>query len=365
MGTGKSLIALHTVAGHETCLVVCPAFLRQNWRDEISKWTQGGKFTVISYDFLARNDVGYYDACICDEFHYVKNKDAKRTLALYSWVVHNKPKTLIGLTGTPIKNRVTDFWAPFKILLRDKMGLDYWGFANTFSHRRDIRIKGRNVTKYEGLRNTEKLKAFIKPFLSRTLAKNVLDLPDQVYREISIADKRFDKDLKIKVDLYLKENSLTKNMASTKLVNATAKVRHTIELANTILESGKPVIIFTDHVKPCNEIARMFHVEPIHGESTADRSRIVKDFNEGRQDVIVATIPSLSVGVNLTRCNHMIFNDYSYIPAEMAQAEKRIHRIGQKGTCFYYYLFAGALDRYIHNMLKEKSLISKKVLDKD
>ena len=58
----------------------------------------------------------------------------------------------------------------------------------------------------------------------------------------------------------------------------------------------------------------------------------------------------------------MVFNDFSYTPSDNEQAEKRIHRIGQKYTCFYTYIFASKLDQHIFEILKNKKIVNNKVL---
>jgi SNF2 family DNA or RNA helicase len=80
---------------------------------------------------------------------------------------------------------------------------------------------------------------------------------------------------------------------------------------------------------------------------------------------IVATIGSMSVGVNLQAANYMVFNDYPWVPADLAQAEKRIHRIGQKSNCFYYYIFSSGVDENIFQTILDKLKITREVTDGD
>jgi len=361
-GLGKSLVALHSIKGCSKTLIVCPAFLRNNWRDEIKKWTKGGNFTITSYEGLKKIRSNDFDSILVDEIHYCKNKDAQRTKRVYALLSLGKPRYFIGLTGTPIKNRVTDFWAILKTVLQDKMPYNYWQYCNRFTHKEVINIRGRKITRFEGLKRAKELSDLVRTCAIRKKTKDVIDLPEKVYREI-IIDDHDDDELKAKVDIYLNENSLSRNMASFKLVNAVEKAQSTFELGSQILEEGNSLVVFTDHIKSCERLAELFKVKPIHGQSNVDRDKIVKAFNAGTIKVIVATIPCLNVGVNLTSCNHMIINDFNYTPSEMAQAEKRIHRIGQKSTCFYYYMYASKLDWYIHDKLKHKSKIAKEIVD--
>jgi len=78
--------------------------------------------------------------------------------------------------------------------------------------------------------------------------------------------------------------------------------------------------------------------------------------------VLAATIGSLSVGVTLTAARHVVFNDLSWVPGDNLQAEKRIHRIGQKNACTAHYIEASETDAYIRKTLEEKQAASDRTL---
>lgn len=359
-GLGKSLIALHSLEGLSKVLIVCPAYLKFNWEQEVDKWVEGGEFTIVSYEGLKKVPPFGWDALICDEVHYCKNKDANRTKRVFN-VVNHGVKKFIGLTGTPVSKNVIDFWSLLKITLQEKFKYSYWQYCNTFSHSRQISFQGRTINKFYGLKNREKLIPLIRSCAIRKKTSDVLDLPDQVYKEILIKDK-FDKKLKDAYQEYLKTEDLDGAISSFKLVNAVEKVPYTIKLVEDFVEQGVPVVVYTDHVKSCELIAAHFKVPAIHGQSNVNRGEVITDFNEGRQDVIVATITSMNTGVNLVRARHMVFNDFNFTYAENEQAEKRIHRIGQTQTCFYYYVFASQMDQQIKKITDEKKEIATKVL---
>ena len=143
--------------------------------------------------------------------------------------------------------------------------------------------------------------------------------------------------------------------------NAIAKCNHTIKLASEILENGEKVVIFTDHVRAAGEIARKLGVKAISGEvEPSERAKYVQQFEQHSGAVaLVATIPSLSVGVNLTSARYMIFNDLPFVPSDLDQAKKRIHRIGQSKKCFYYYVYISDMDKKLQYMIYNK----RKVID--
>ena len=54
-----------------------------------------------------------------------------------------------------------------------------------------------------------------------------------------------------------------------------------------------------------------------------------------------------SVGITLTKAHKAIFIEYPWSPSIMAQAQDRIHRIGQTQPCEIIYLYAkDSIDEY-------------------
>lgn len=112
MGVGKTVQALALATCYQSewpCLILCPATLKQTWFQEIGKWLGSialgselvgrddvqiiksakdpfyvkSKFVIVSYD-TAKNlgELLYqknFKVVICDEAHYLKSEDSKRT----------------------------------------------------------------------------------------------------------------------------------------------------------------------------------------------------------------------------------------------------------------------------------------------
>lgn len=371
MGLGKTIQALGLAALSKATrsLVICPAFLVFNWRDEIKKFLGDeaqDRFDVISYEALTKlNTIDSYSLVIADEVHYVKNPQAQRTKKLHELMEKDPPEFFLGLSGTPIKNAVPEFYSLLKLCWYggaypefDVYSRSPFGFLHKFTTKKSVFINGRQISKFEGVRNVDQLKALVKPVYIRRKTEEVLSLPDQVFREVLAADKAsFDDVMRAAWENYL--GGKNRNLfSSNKAVSALAKVKFTVEFVRELLEEIDRVVVFTDHVQAAKEIFSSFQVGEaryIVGETGMEaRARIVKEFESGHCKVLVATIGSLSVGVNLTSANHTIFNDAPWVPADMAQAEGRTYRIGQKKTTFYYYILASRQDQIIYRALAAK-----------
>ncbi len=363
-GLGKTITSL--AVAYETkskTLVVCPAFLKNNWLKEIAKFTEGLDITVTSYSSLHKlNPREKFDTVICDECHYLKNHKAKRTEALHDLLITKKPKYFMGLSGTPVSNRVSEFWSllqacyhgghydEFKPYYRL-----YYKFCNTFSNERTFEVNGVPIVRFDGLKNIERLKSLIAPVLIRRRADQVLDLPDEVEMNVVGKVKKYDDDLKKAFELF-KVDANDPAYMSLKSSNALAKVSTTIQHAKELIEQGYRPLIFTCHRASAEEISRRIGCLKIDGNVTANnRQSIIDGFNDGVGSALVCTIGSASTGFNITGTNYTIFNDLPFVPAEVEQAKKRTLRIGQTKTCFYYYIFTSEFDEKLSDMIQRKS----------
>jgi len=366
MGLGKTLMGIVSAnrAGAKHILVVCPAFLVPNWHEEIVKFSDGSaEFRVVSYSSIKKieKEFSKYDTVICDEAHYLKNIRSLRTQAIHKLVKAHRPKRLYLLTGTPVKNSVPEFYSILKLCHYggkypefDIIGNSYHRFSQMFSHREQTPWG----IKYSGMKNLQRLKSMVKPVYLRRRAHEVLDLPEEITREVVCSEKdKTDQLLTTAWDAYL-GNKKSKSFAAGKAISALAKVQYTVEFVEENLEQMEKVVVFTDHVQAAEKLHKELGGHLITGGvPPAKRSTYVDDINEGRVQVLVATIGALSVGVNITGVNHMVFNDLTWVPADISQVRKRIHRIGQKKTCFYYYILASQVDKAIVKTLEKKRKI--------
>jgi len=387
MGLGKTVIALYLACKYKVnTLIVVPSYLKPNWIAEIEKFveTTGREFNivVVSYTGLKKmfqvGSLYKFDFIIADEAQYLKNKEAQRTQAFHNLVKEMRPKYLSLLSGTPVKNRVSEFWSLLQLCHYggnynefNSFNKLYYKFCNTFSYERTFEINGVPIDRFDGVKNAENLKALIKPVYIRKRTSDVAELPDE--SEVYVKGKclkKYANDLENAFKLFDQDPNDPAYM-SLKRANAMAKVKDTISLAKDILEQGEKVIIYSDHVAPAEEIARALGLPCVTGKVQAEkRGQIVVDFESHKYDLrnkkfngIVATIGSLSTGVNLVSARHMIFNDIPFVPTDIDQAKARIKRIGQKRKCFYHFIYTSEFDKGLYEMVKRKDKDIRKIYD--
>jgi len=376
MGLGKSVISLKVALdNNKSTLVICPAFLKSNWESEVAKFVIDPDVDIISYSqlkkFLSKVDKSY-KTIIFDEAHYVKNPTSQRSKLAHELVESINPDYMMLLTGTPLKNRIHDIWHLLKLCsLGKKYSLEQYKshnrFCHTFCYETPFFANGYTFRRFEGLKPERlmELKTLIAPIYYRKKLCDVeIDLPEQTYKFIQTKDKNeYDRSL-INAFEAFNTNRDDAAFATVKSANALAKTKYTIELAEELIAEEKSPVIFTHHRASCEAIAKHFKVPHIHGSvSPEKRSDIIDEFKAGKHCALVASIGALSVGVNLTNTNYMIFNDIPWVPSDIEQAEKRIHRVGQKSTCFYYYIFSSKIDHMIYSKIKDKKKVISNVED--
>lgn len=375
MGFGKTIQALTAIkeAGKKT-LIVCPAFLRFTWEDEAEKF-YGKDFastlTIISYSSFHRLKDMRYDFVVCDEAHYLKNPKAKRTQFFFSLIRKNRPEYLLLMTGTPIKNRVGEFWSLLQLLSLNpgptnghRLRMSHFEFQRHFSNLRYQKINGRQFAKFEGHRNIPELKQIlIGKYLRRK--SDAVELPPlrRTMVEFKPGKSKQEQDLEKAWEEY-NSGKKSKHLSVVKAVTALAKVPDTLKYIQDIVDQDEQVVVFTDHVKVVEALAaRSPTYRGITGSTSMDkRGEIIRQFQACKVQVICATIGALSTGVTLTAASNLIFNDYPWVPADLLQAEKRIHRIGQDKPCVIHMLFSGPIDRMIYAQLVKKLKTIKEVV---
>jgi SNF2 family DNA or RNA helicase len=102
---------------------------------------------------------------------------------------------------------------------------------------------------------------------------------------------------------------------------------------------ARPTLVVAHYrrsVEAAAQVSRLVGATPavVHGGiGPLERGRAVRDFQEGRADVLVGSLGTISEGLNLTQADMVIFLEHSYRPSLNQQALRRIHRIGQDRPC--------------------------------
>jgi SNF2 family DNA or RNA helicase len=391
MGLGKTtatiIAALET--GAKKILIVCPASLKINWQREIENYTDRsvyiseGKhfsiehdFVIVNYDILKNfydlkdkeNSLitqGNFDLIILDEAHYVSNGQAARTKLVNSF--SKKCERVWLLTGTPMTNRPMNYFNLLS-LIESPVSQNWMAYAIRYCQGYQFTAGTRKIWNVTGASNLEELRDRTSRQVLRRLKTEVLDLPEKIITPVylRLKSKLYEGLMGEYYDWYNKNpdesTSLTvqfSKLMKVRQVIAEEKIKDTIELAENILEQDKKVIIFTNFTETLNRIADHFGKQAVRldgSTSKPQRQYAVDQFQDNEKiKVFVGNVKAAGVGITLTAAEAVIINDLSFVPGDLAQAEDRAYRYGQKNSVSVYYpIFDNSIEGIIYDMINQK-----------
>ena len=382
-GTGKSLSALALIASvGKKAVVICPAHLVNNWINEISKHTTLKasphflKFNpendvfVIPYTKLSKAEetIKNVDMVFADECHFLKSLDSQRTQHAHYLLNKYPPEYLILMTGTVLKNRVTEIYSPLLLLglgknVEPKIVNTYKSFY-TFACRFTNLRQTPYGAQFSGSKNVEELRKYLLPFAIKH-KEDVLSLPELSESNV-VVNYNDDPDLMRAFEEF-QDKSVGSNIVA-KTRSAEAKAPFTANYVMSLIDQDcGPIVVFSDHRKSISLMELEFskkRVRSITGETSMDkRTDYVNMLNNGQLDVLICSIGSSSSGITLTGASTLVFNDVPFVPGDLDQAKKRIHRLSQTKPCRIVYIVGSTVDERIIKMLNDKTRTINKVLN--
>ena len=123
---GKTLPTASAALEHLPALIVCPAIVKNVWKQAFEAMdfkaeirvingkkqaseSQCSGITIINYDILnSLCEIGKYETLVLDESHRIKSPKAIRTIAALK-LMKRIPR-VYALSGTPIPNRPIELW---------------------------------------------------------------------------------------------------------------------------------------------------------------------------------------------------------------------------------------------------------------
>ena len=385
--TATIIAALET--GAKKILIVCPASLKINWQREIENYTDRsvyiseGKnfsiehdFVIVNYDILKNfYDLkgkteslitqGNFDLIILDEAHYVSNGQAARTKLVNSFSKSCERVWL--LTGTPMTNRPMNYFN-LLALIESPVAQNWMAYAIRYCQGYQFTAGTRKIWNVTGASNLEELRDRTSRQVLRRLKTEVLDLPEKIITPVylRLKSKLYEGLMGEYYDWYNRNpdesTSLTvqfSKLMKVRQVIAEEKIKDTIELAENILEQDKKVIIFTNFTETLNRIADHFGKQAVRldgSTSKPQRQYAVDQFQDNEKiKVFVGNVKAAGVGITLTAAEAVIINDLSFVPGDLAQAEDRAYRYGQKNSVSVYYpIFDNSIEGIIYDMVNQK-----------
>lgn len=400
MGLGKTVQALGYLhmCKDRPAIIVVPASLKGNWKNEAEKWLPGVKVRVISGGKIYKLDdnediiIINYDILkkwnkellkinpkimILDESHSIKNNSAIRTKVTLSMA--KKIPSVIALSGTPAINRPAELYNAIKII-EPKMFSSFSEFGLRYCNGH---FNGYGWD-YSGASNLEELYEKLQTIMIRRKKADVLtDLPDKIYSfvpmELTNEKEYFDAEndfLGYIEDKKGKQAAIKASYAETLVRIASLRqlavkgaLKSSIEWIDNFLDSSdQKIVIFAIHKDVIDMVMEHYGDIAVKIDGSvpvSKRQDIVERFqNDSSVRVFVGNIKAAGVGLTLTASSSVAFLELPWTPGELQQAEDRCHRIGQKDAVNIYYLLAeGTIEEELAQMIDNKKKVLAKVLD--
>lgn len=326
MGLGKTPVLIDALRRRqiERSLIVAPAMVRKTWIRELDKWwpdhppvtevtdgeeaaaVTGGGITLTSYGLLPKVPKLEASAIVFDELHYLQGEHAARTLACVRVLRDNPDAWRCGLTGTLIANEPLSIWKPLDVLFPGRFGTrngfgarycdadtnsfgnKYFGAREEYAQELASRLAGFS---FRATKLDPEIAKLLPPFILQRLDTTRVGRYADAVEACASASTQGAR--KLVVLTHFKEAARQIGDRLRKLLGPTGRVG---------------VVTGDDHVTKRDGLLEDLRLHP-------------------GTTVLVATMHSVGVGIDLTWAEDVTFAELDYSPVQVAQALGRFSRL--------------------------------------
>lgn len=394
MGLGKTFIGSEKMIsfGTNINLIICQKSKITDWINhfkdnyEVLVYDLTNKEqlkTYVSYDYLSNQNypikypiVGIinYDlvfrrkellnlkefTLLLDESSLIQNDKAKRS----KFILKLNAENVILLSGTPSSGKYENLWTQIHLL--------GWDIKKEVYNKQYINWERLDVggvpiwivNKDEPYKNVERLKEKLRQhgaIFKKT--EECFDLPEQVEIPIYIKTPKEYKTFKDNGIVTIEADELVGNTSLTKLLYArqicSQYNQNKLDAFEDLLESTNDrLIVFYNFIQEKEKLKTIIekHERPI--SEVNGQIKDLKNYEEQDNSVTLIQYQSGSMGLNLQKSNKIIYFSLTQSSDLYEQSKKRIHRIGQNQTCFYYLLLC-------KNSIEDKGILPRLMMRKD
>ena len=381
MGLGKTVQAVAALRvlcyRHDVnrALIIAPASLLAQWRQEIAKWAPELRVMTLHGDAFARRQLWQYRAHITLTSYDTLREDADSLThgpRAESWDV------VVLDEAQRIKNRHTAIARICKRLPRQRA----WALTGTPMENspEDTASILEFVTGQPVSSDGPALRAALNQYQLRRRKVDVLrDLPPKLLADITLimspaqrrAYDRAEQDGiialrglgEVRVEHILALISHLKRLCNFSPEGESVKLDDLRRRLDELTAEGHRALIFTQYTgddSGARRIAaglRRFAPLVFTGElSLESRHALIEQFQRGAHPVMILSLRAGGQGLNLQQASYVFHFDRWWNPAVERQAEDRAHRIGQQHPVHIYrYLIADTIEERIDQLLRRKS----------
>lgn len=394
MGLGKTFVGAEKMylLNNDVNLVVCQKSKIDDWVDHFEKYypdyevfnltkkTQVVRFRelidtstiydckkqivgVINYDLVYRRSYITHIkdfTLMLDESSLIQNETTQRA----KFILRLQPESVVLLSGTPTSGKYEKLWSQCKLLGWDIKKKAFWASYVDTEWVEQGQFKREVVTGYKHVDHLKKKLAQHGAVFMKT--QEVIELPEQIEQKIYVKPTKeyrhfmkngylvldtlnliqfkddsdfYGNDVTPRVEL-VGDNSLTKTLYARQLCGQWHKEK--LEAFRDLLESTEDrVIVFYNFNEELTRLRKICEALDREVSFVNGSGRSMYAYECVENSVTFIQYQAGAMGGNFQKANKII---YYTLPLGKGscdlweQSKKRIHRIGQDKSCFYYYL---------------------------
>lgn len=372
MGLGKTFVGGEKLKEMNALqnIVICQKSKVQDWIEHLEKYYNGDYFIlnltvkkdcdlfrtivegkagllsenyvvgVINYDLVFRRSyladmTGF--SLMLDESSIIQNETAKRS----KFILKMQPENVILLSGTPTAGKYEKLWSQLRLL--------GWNISKDLFYKQYVETEwiedhnsGFKIPHVVGYKNVNRLKKKLAEYGAIFMkSEEVFDLPEQVMVPVhSKPTKEYQKFMRDEVITiegreFIGDTTLSHRTYSRMMCSYLNKER-VAAFKDLVQSTEDRLIVFYNFNEELNTIQ----------EAIAELERPISIVNGGFKDltayedfddsVTFVQYQAGAMGLNLQKANKIIYFSPTDRSELHEQSKKRIHRIGQNKTCFYY-----------------------------
>lgn len=328
-------------------------------------------YGVINYDLAWRRKelLSLEDfTLMLDESSLIQNEQSKRS----KFILKLQPKNVILLSGTPTGGKYETLWSQLHLL--------GWNISKEmyYSHYIDYHWDDNNgfpIRIIDGYKRVDRLKKKMRDYGCHFLkTEDCIDLPEQIDQTIKVpvsSEYRIFKKKRIlkipysqiepghKDGTYLElvgDTTLTKLLYERQLCGQynQDKLKAFLDLVES---TNDRLIVFYNFTAELYAMQDILLAEDFKGYSKRfsvvnGKEKHLQNYENKDDSITFIQYQAGAMGLNLQKANRIVYFTPPLSSELYEQSRKRIHRIGQHKTCFYYQLTCkGSVEEKIYKTL--------------
>lgn len=358
MGLGKTYVGSEkAISFHLPIVVICQKSKVQDWIEHFRQnynigvfdltnkkqleefsGTVGNFVGVINYDLVFRRSyfahiTGF--TLVLDESSVIQNESTQRA----KFILKMQPENVILLSGTPTAGKYEKLWSQLHLL--------GWSISKDLYYKQYVEMEwiedhnsGFRIPHVVGYKNVDRLKMKLAQHGAIFMkSEEVFDLPEQVIipiqSKVTSEYRRFMRDAVITIngrefigDTILSKRTYARMMCS--FLN-----RERVDAFKDLVQSTEDRLIvfynFNDELTILKAEIAERPISIVNGET-----KDLTAYENCGDSVTFVQYQAGAMGLNLQKANKIIYFSLTDRSELFEQSKKRIHRIGQQKTCFYY-----------------------------